>query len=86
METTRLSSKGQIVIPQHIRQAHQWLAGDEFAVVELEGGILLTPIKSFKPYTVKEVLGCLNYKGTPKTLDEMEKAIADEARKKNDNN
>jgi AbrB family looped-hinge helix DNA binding protein len=81
METTRLSSKGQIVIPQHIREAHHWEAGGEFAVVELEGGILLTPIKTYKPSTVSEVLGCLNYKGSKKTLLQMEKAILDEARK-----
>lgn len=82
METTKLSSKGQIVIPQHIREAHHWEAGGEFAVVELEGGILLTPIKAFKPTSVTEVLGCLPYKGAKKSLLDMEQAILNEAKKK----
>jgi len=84
METTRLSSKGQIILPQAIRIAHHWDAGVEFEVKDTKDGILLIPIKPFKPTTTKEVLGCMNYKGRKKTLKEMEQGIAKGAKKHND--
>ena len=86
METTRLSTKGQIIIPQAIRAAHHWDAGVEFEVIDTKDGILLTPTKSFKPSTIKEVLGCMNYKGRKKSLKEMEQGIAKGAKKHNDRN
>lgn len=86
METTRLSSKGQIIVPRSIRIAHHWNAGVEFEVVDMENGILLTPIKPFKSTTVKEVLGCMGYKGRKKSLKEMEQGIAKGAKKHNDRN
>lgn len=81
MENTRLSSKGQIIIPQRIREAHQWQAGLEFNVIDTEEGILLTPRLPFKPTSIKDVLGCVNYKGRKKSLKEMEAGIAKGAKK-----
>lgn len=76
METTRLSSKGQIIIPQAIREAHHWKAGLEFNVIDTEQGLLLTPRLPFRATSVEEVAGCLNYKGKRKSLEDMEKGIA----------
>ena len=84
METTRLSSKGQIIIPQAIRMAHHWDAGIEFQVIDTKDGIFLTPISQFKSTRVKEVLGCMNYKGKKKSLKDMEIGIAKGAKKRND--
>ena len=36
METTRLSTKGQIVLPKGIRAARAWEPGTEFTVEETE--------------------------------------------------
>ena len=82
MEITRLSSKGQIIIPQAIREAHKWLPGIEFAVIETDQGILLSPIKPFKKTTMQQVLGCMGYKGPKKTLKDMQAAIAKGAKKR----
>ena len=76
METTRLSSKGQIIIPQAIRDAHKWKSGLEFNVLDTEQGLLLTPRLPFKPTSIKEVIGCVNYKGRKKSFKEMEEGIA----------
>jgi len=84
METTRLSSKGQIIIPQAVRESHQWLPGIEFAVIDMNGGILLTPIKPFPTVSVKDVIGCINYKGPKKSLKDMQDAIAKGAKKSHD--
>lgn len=81
METTRLSSKGQIIIPQSIREAHKWQPGLEFNVIDTEQGILLTPRLPFKSTSVKEVKGCVNYRGRKKSLKEMKEGVAKGAKK-----
>lgn len=75
-EKTRLSSKGQIIIPQSIREAHKWNAGLEFNVYDTEQGLLLRPNLPFRPVSVSEVRGCLEYEGRKKSLKEMEEGIA----------
>jgi AbrB family looped-hinge helix DNA binding protein len=81
METTRLSSKGQVVIPKAIRAAHGWDSGAEFVVEETGEGILLKPVRLFPPTSVCDVLGCAGYRGPPKTLADMEAAVAEGARR-----
>jgi AbrB family looped-hinge helix DNA binding protein len=76
METTRLSSKGQIVLPKSVRNARSWGAGTEFEVVEATQGVFLRPLRPFVPTTFDEVFGCLKYSGRPKTLAQMETAIS----------
>ncbi len=75
MEITRLSSKGQIIIPQVIRESHHWLPGLEFSVTDTKQGILLTPLKPFKPTSIQDVIGCVGYKRAKKSLKEMEAGI-----------
>jgi AbrB family looped-hinge helix DNA binding protein len=76
METTQLSTKGQIVLPKSIRDAKKWKPGMKFIIEETERGILLRPARPFPSKTVDEVFGCLKYKGKPATLKDMEDAIA----------
>ncbi len=44
MEMTKLSTKGQIVLPLRIRNSRAWNTGTEFTVEEMGDGILLRPI------------------------------------------
>ena len=75
METTRLSSKGQVIIPKSIRDSRHWDTGLELQVIETEKGLLLTPKAPFAPSALSQVAGCLNYTGRAKTLDEIDQAI-----------
>ncbi len=75
MNTTKLSSKGQVIIPKPLRTAHHWEAGQELVVVDLADGILLKPKAAFPETNINDVASCLNYKGTAKTLDEMNEAM-----------
>ncbi len=75
METTKLSSKGQIIIPKFFRDAYRWSVGQEFIVLDTGEGILLKVKKPFAPAQLDDVAGCLNYSGEAKTLDQMEDAI-----------
>ena len=76
MDSIRLSSKGQVIIPKHIRSAYHWEPGQELILIDTGDGILLKPKAPFSESTLSEVAGCLNYTGTAKTIDEMNHAIA----------
>ena len=80
MVTTKLSKKGQVVIPKKVRSSYGWEPGVEFAIEETEDGIKFKPIKPFKESNIKDILGCLNYRGPRKTFKDMEAAIAKGAR------
>lgn len=82
METTKLSSKGQIILPKSVRDARHWKPGTEFAVEEKKEGVLLRPLKPFPPTKLEDVYGCLKYTGKPKTLKEMDEAIAKEVKRR----
>jgi len=75
MQTTHLSSKGQVIIPKAIREAYQLDAGQELEVEIVTQGILLK-IKNKKPKsTLNDLIGCTSYQGNAKTLDEMKQSI-----------
>jgi AbrB family looped-hinge helix DNA binding protein len=76
MSVTRLSSKGQIVIPKAIRDKHHWREGQELEIFESEEGLVVKEKRPFKKTDLKEVAGCLPYNGKAKTLEEMDAAIA----------
>lgn len=74
MEITKLSPQGQVIIPQSLREAHQWKVGQEF-IIDMGDGILLKPNKPFTESKLDDVAGCLKYQGKPKTLEDMDNAI-----------
>ncbi|MBI4774159.1 MAG: AbrB/MazE/SpoVT family DNA-binding domain-containing protein [Deltaproteobacteria bacterium] len=76
MEKTRLSNKGQIVIPKAIRELHGWKSGLEFVIENTGDGIKLRPIKPYKQTRIDEAIGCVGYEGPRKSLKDMESAIA----------
>ena len=84
MEKTRLSTKGQIVLPKAVRSSKAWQPGTEFSVEETSDGILLRPIGRFKKSALDEVAGVLRYKGRPKTVGQMNRAIAREVALRHD--
>ena len=61
METVKLSSKGQVVIPKAIRDACHFHIGEEFIVTAVGGEIRLRPAAgSVKRTTLDEVAGMLH--------------------------
>lgn len=75
MEITRLSSKGQVIIPKALRDAYQWESGLEFVVIDTGQGVLLKPYRPFGPTTLHDVAGSLAYDGPARTVEEMDEAI-----------
>ena len=82
METTRLSTKGQIILHKSIRDSRAWLPGTEFVVEENADGILLRPKLNLPRTSIDEVAGCLRFKGRAKTDRQMRAAIEREVERR----
>ena len=80
MAKTRLSSKGQVIIPKAVRDRQGWQAGVELEVEDRGDVVVLRRPKPFAPTTFEEVRGCLKYDGPPATIEEMDAAVAEGVR------
>lgn len=76
MGTTKLSSKGQVIIPKGVRNTHQWQAGLELMVIDTGDGILLRPKSPFPETSLDAVAGMLKNRVPPKTDREIQDAVA----------
>ena len=81
MAKTRLSSKGQVIIPKAVRDRHGWQPGIELEVEDRGDAVVLRLATHFRPTTIDEVYGCLKYDGPPVTIESMDKAIERETRR-----
>ena len=77
MDTTRLSSKGKLVLPKAIRDAGGWAEGTEFSVERVPEGVLLRPLRPLPVTRLEDVIGCAGYRGRPRSLADMERGIAE---------
>jgi len=84
MEVTRLSTKGQIILPKSVRDARGWTAGTSFIVEEMGEGVLLRPESRFPATRLEEVAGCLRTKRKPATRKQMRAAVAREIVRRHD--
>jgi AbrB family looped-hinge helix DNA binding protein len=80
-DTTKLSTKGQVVLPKSLRASHRWKPGTEF-VQERGEGILLTPKPATASRKWASLIGCAGYSGRRKSLKQMDEAVAAEARRR----
>ncbi|MEQ1740334.1 MAG: AbrB/MazE/SpoVT family DNA-binding domain-containing protein [Methyloglobulus sp.] len=77
MDSVKLSSKGQVIIPKPIRDAYHWDTGQELTLIDTGSGILLQPKAPFAESSLNEVAGCLHYTAKPISIDDMNKAVAE---------
>jgi AbrB family looped-hinge helix DNA binding protein len=82
METTRLSTKGQVIIPKTFRAANRWEPGLELTVTDTGKGLLLRPKLPFNRSRLEEVAGMLSGKVKPKSEAQFRAALRDAIRKK----
>ncbi len=75
MDTTKLSSKGQVIIPKDIRDELGWRSGEELIVSRECGRVVLEPRKPFKETTLAEVVGSAGYTGPRRSIEEMNAAV-----------
>jgi AbrB family looped-hinge helix DNA binding protein len=76
MPTATMTSKGQITIPIEVRKALGLKAGVRIDFYEIEKGEY-----AFRPKTgsIMEMRGCLAYDGPTITIEEMHRALLDQA-------
>ena len=84
METTRLSTKGQIILPKAVRDSQAWGPGTEFTIEVRGDGILLRPAVRFPVTHLDDVAGFLSSRRKPKTLAQMSANIRREVKRRRD--
>lgn len=78
---TRVSSKGQIVIPKSVRNHYKWKSGTVLKIEETANGVVLSPATN-PSLAQDEVYGCLKQDVTKKvSLNDMDQAIVEMAKK-----
>ena len=76
-QRTKISSRGQVVLPKAIRLHRNWPPGTELMVEDTPQGVMLKPVSPFTPTTMDEVFGIAKYDGPPVTIEEMDEGIAE---------
>lgn len=81
----KISSKGQLVLPKAVRDAHGLVPGSEVEVESVGDTIVLKPRlrkpRTGRVYTLDEVAGMLKYSGPPVSIRDMDRAIDEEFRR-----
>jgi len=78
---TRLSTKGQLILPKAVRERLAWEAGTRLLVEETQDGVLLKRASGFATTKPEDVFGILPRRGKPVSLDEMDAAVLAEAKR-----
>ena len=81
METVRLSSKGQFVLPKSIRDFHHWGPGTELVILERDSEVVITAARPFAASRLEPSDTPSVYTGKPLTIEDMDWAIEAEAGK-----
>lgn len=84
MQRTRLSSKGQIILPKSIRDSQSWGPGTEFTVEPTEDGVVLRRATVFPHTELDEVVNILASRRKPVSLSRMRQAVEKEVRRRHD--
>jgi AbrB family looped-hinge helix DNA binding protein len=80
--TTKVSTKGQVILPKAIRQRRDWGPGTPLVVEDTPAGVLLRRARIFPQTRPEDVRGMLAYNGKAKTLEEMEAGIVSEVKRR----
>ncbi len=80
--TTTMSTKGQIILPQAIRQRRRWGPGTRLVVEETQDGILLKAESTFAPTRPEDVFGSARRHAAALSLEDMDAAITREVKRR----
>ena len=74
MPSSTVTSKGQVTIPKEVRDRLRIGTGDRLSFVVREDGVV-----ELRPETadLRVLYGVLEYKGKPRSVEEMDEAIRD---------
>ena len=80
--TTVISTKGQVILPKAIRDQRHWTTGTRLTVEDTPDGVLLKATPAFPETSIDAVYGSLRHKGPPLSPEEMDAAVAREAKRR----
>lgn len=79
--TTRVSESGMITLPEAVLERQHLDAGTDLLVEETPEGMLLKKRPIFPPTLRGLAFGILKYEGRPKTIEEVNEGVPEEARR-----
>lgn len=80
---TKLSTKGQVVVPKEIRARRNWEPGAELVLEETDDGVLLKRALPSPTTRIEDVYGMLHRPGMKAaTIEEMDAAIVAEVKRR----
>lgn len=79
---TRISTKGQVILPKALRDKRHWKPGMELDIEDRPEGVLLKANAGKKKGSILDLAGILKYDGPPRTIEEMDAAIIEEVRRR----
>ncbi|MBU4527948.1 MAG: AbrB/MazE/SpoVT family DNA-binding domain-containing protein [Hoeflea sp.] len=84
---TKMSSKGQVILPKRLRDAHGWTAGTEFEVIDSPTGVELKPLAATgtagQAIAFADFLEMIPKRGSSPVSEELiQAAITEEARRR----
>jgi AbrB family looped-hinge helix DNA binding protein len=80
--TTVVSTKGQVILPKAVRQHRDWPAGTKLVVEEVTDGVLLRRAPLFETTQVSDVFAMLKTDGKRRSVEDMDAAVLEEARRR----
>lgn len=78
MPMTTVSSKGQVVIPRHLREKHRLTSGVRLQISETDEGLVLTPMKRARPVAGQP--GWRTLRGCAKGTDALKQHLEEHRR------
>jgi AbrB family looped-hinge helix DNA binding protein len=79
---TKLSTKGQVILPKAIRDKLHWTPGMELEIEDRPDGVLLKASHREKKGSILDLAGIVKYDGPRRTIEEMNAGIIDEVRRR----
>jgi AbrB family looped-hinge helix DNA binding protein len=80
--TTIVSTKGQVNLPETIREQRHWPSGTRLTVEDTADRVLLKAAPMFAENSVEAMFASLGFEGKPKSIEEMDAAIVAEANRR----
>jgi AbrB family looped-hinge helix DNA binding protein len=79
---TRVSTKGQVILPKAIRDRRNWTPGTELTIEDRLEGVLLKASPAVAPTQVDDVFGRLGPVDRVLTIEDMDAAVLAEAQRR----
>jgi AbrB family looped-hinge helix DNA binding protein len=79
---TKLSTKGQVILPKSVRDHLRWPPGTELSVEETADGVFLRRAAKRPASSLDAVFGSLHVEGRRLSLEGMDEAIRIEAQRR----